>query len=159
MLSGTGRLLARWTPPSVPAGLSWTGDARHLVVDLRYSVVVLDAHLEPEWSQATSSLLSAVAAPAGSAFALLTVRAGADGSEVTALELRDARRPRWGARIVRSDTLGGPIVWSPDARFLLVERPLGRDWLLVDARTRRSRGLAFPRTLHAVFGGLVRWIR
>jgi hypothetical protein len=41
----------------------------------------------------------------------------------------------------------------------LIERPLGRDWLLVDARTRRARGLAFPRTLHAVFGGLVRWIR
>ncbi len=159
MLSGTGRPLARWTPPRAPAGLSWTGDGRHLVVDLRYSVAVLDAHLEHEWSQMTPSLLSAVAAPAGSAFALLTVRARADGSQVTALELRDARRPRWGARVARSDVLGGPVVWSPDARFLLVERPLGRDWLLVDARTRRSRGLAFPRTLHAVFGGLVRWIR
>ena len=32
-------------------------------------------------------------------------------------------------------------------------------WLLVDVATRRQRGLELPRSLRAVFGGIVAWFR
>jgi hypothetical protein len=159
LLSGTGRPLARWHPGRTPVSLSWTGDGAHLVVSLRYSVVVLGAGLEPQWSRRSASILSAVAAPAGTLFALLTVRLRADGSQVTTLELRDAEKPGLRRRLARTSVLLGRIVWSPAARYVVVERPLRREWLLVNVRTGRARGLALPRDLRPIFDGVVSWFR
>jgi hypothetical protein len=159
LVTGTGNLLARWHASRAPAGLSWTGDGRHLVVNLRYAVVVLDHRLHPRTWLRTQSLLSAVGAPAGSLFGLLTVRTLSDGSLVTTLELRDAQRQGWHARLARANVLDGRIVWAPDGRSLMVERPLMKDWLLVDVRTHRTRGLELPRGLRTIFGGVVSWFR
>ena len=157
LISGGGRPLARWHPGRTPVSLSWTGDGAHLVVSLRYSVVVLGARLEPQWSRRSPSILSAVAAPAGSLFALLTVRVRADGSQVTTLELRDAQEPGCGGA-----SLARPGSWDascgrPPRATLMVERPLRQDWLLVNVRTGRARGFALPRDLHPIFGGIVSW--
>jgi hypothetical protein len=158
LLSGEGRRLARWRPPRRPAGLSWTGDARHLVVSLRFSTVVLDPRLEPQATRRSSPILSIAAAPRGAAYAVLLVRSNPDGSQVTTLELRDAERPHRLVVLARADVLSGPIVWSPDARFTLVEQPLQHAWLMVDVRTRRRRELALPRGIRSIFGGLVEWL-
>jgi hypothetical protein len=159
LMSGSGRLLARWRSGRIPVSLSWTGDGRYLVVSLRFSIVALDARLEPQWSRRSPSILSAVAAPAGSRFALLTVRLRADGSQVTTLELHDATRPGWHRRLARTSVLLGRIVWSPGARYVMVERPLRREWLLVNVRTGRARGLELPRDLRPIFDGVVSWSR
>jgi hypothetical protein len=159
LMSGSGRTLAGWRPGRIPVSLSWTGDGNHLVVSLRYSVVVLGARLEPQWSRRSPSILSAVSAPAGSRFALLTTQVHPDGSQPTTLELRDAERPESRVRLARANALLGRIVWSPDARLVMVERPLQRDWLVVDARTGRARGLELPRGLRPIFDGVVDWSR
>ena len=86
------------------------------------------------------------------------MRATAHGSQVTTLELRDAARAGRRARLARAYVLQGRIVWSPDARFILVERPLLRSWMLVDVRTRRSRHIELPRALRLASGGVVDWI-
>jgi hypothetical protein len=150
--SGGGRVLARWRPGRMPVGLSWTGNGRHLVVSLRFSVVVLDPSLRPEWSMHSPAILSAAAAPVGTRFALLTVSATATGAPVTTLELRDAARPPLHARLARAWTLGGRIVWSPDGRDVIVARPVLRDWLLITVRTHRARRLVPPRDLPADHG-------
>lgn len=147
LVAATGRVLARWHPGRVPVSLSWTGDARHIVVSLRFSFVILDPKLRPEWSRRSPAILSAVAAPRGAGFAVITVRGGAEGSTVTELRLRDAERPGWSIRAARGAKLFGRIVWSPDARSLLVERWVAVDWLLVEARTGRIRLLEPPREL------------
>lgn len=146
---GTGRVLERWRPGRKPVGLSWTGDGHHLVVSLRYSVVVLDPRLRVEWSMRSPAILSAVAAPVGTHFALLTASVTAAGAPLTTLELRDAGTPAMHARLARTWTLGGRIVWSPDARSLLVARPVLRDWLLITVSTHRARRIAPPRDLPA----------
>jgi hypothetical protein len=150
--SGSGRVLARWRPGRMPVALSWTGNAQHLVVSLRYSVVVLDPSLRPEWSMRSKAILSAVAAPVGTRFALLTVSAAPDGAPLTTLELHDAASPRLHARLARTWTLGGRIVWSPDARSLIVARPVLRDWLLITIRTHGARRIVPPRNLPAEDG-------
>jgi hypothetical protein len=147
LVSAKGRALARWHPGRVPVSLSWTGDARHLVVSLRYSFVILDRQLRPEWSRRSHAILSAVSAPHGSRFAVMTVRAGAGGSTRTELELHDAERPGWSMRTARGATLFGRIVWSPDAHSLLVERMVAVDWLLVDVGTGQVRVIEPPREL------------
>jgi hypothetical protein len=42
---------------------------------------------------------------------------------------------------------------------VMVERPLRREWLLVNVRTGRARGLELPRDLRPVFDGVVSWSR
>jgi hypothetical protein len=155
----SGRTLARWHPPKQVAGLSWVAGGSRLVVSLRYAITVLDQAFRPQWTLRTRSILSAVAAPAGTLFGLATVRAKADGSQVTTVELRDAGRHAWHVRLARAYVLTGAIVWAPDGRSLMIERPLQRDWLLVDVATRRQRGLELPRSLRPVFGGIVAWFR
>jgi hypothetical protein len=145
--SGAGRVLARWRPGRMPVALSWTGNEQHLVVSLRYSVVVLDPRLRPEWSMRSPSILSAVAAPVGTRFALLTASTTAAGAPLTTLELHDAATPGLHARLARTWTLGGRIVWSPDARSLIVARPVLRDWLLITVRTAGARRIVPPRDL------------
>ena len=91
--------------------------------------------------------MSAVAAPIGTRFALLTVRRECECR--TAHDARAVRRaelevaPAAGARL----DLGGRVVWSPDARSLIVARPVLRDWLLITVGTRVARRLAPPRDL------------
>jgi hypothetical protein len=147
LASGTGKVLARWRPSRMPVGLSWTGDEQHLVVSLRYSVVVLDPRLQVEWSMHSPSILSAVAAPVGTRFALLTASTTAAGAPLTTLEVHDAARPAMHTRLARTWTLGGRIVWSPDARSLIVARPVLRDWLLISVRTHAARRMVPPRDL------------
>lgn len=157
LLNDSGRELARWHPGRIPVSLSWTGDGSHLVVSLRYSVVVLSGRLVPQWSRRTASIVSAVAAPEGSRFALLTARDAPDGRPVNALDLRDVQHPASQIRLAQAYALGR-IVWSPDARFVMVERPPQRDWLLVDVHTRRARGLDVPHRLRPLFDGVLRWL-
>jgi hypothetical protein len=152
LANGGGKVLARWRPGRMPVALSWTGDGQHLVVSLRFSVVVLDPRLRPEWSQHSPAILSAAAAPVGTRFALLTVHATAAGAPLTTLELRDAAKPALHARLARTWTLGGRIVWSPDGGSLIIARPVLRDWLLITVRTRAARRLVPPRALPADHG-------
>ena len=145
--SGTGRVLARCCAGRKPVALSWTGNGQHLVVSLRYSFAVLDPRLRVEWSLRSPAITSAVAAPIGTRFALLTVGVNASAAPRTTLELYDARNSRSHRRLARSWTLGGRVVWSPDARSLIVARPVLRDWLLITVGTRVERRLAPPRDL------------
>jgi hypothetical protein len=159
LMSGRGRLIASWRAKRIPIALSWTGDGRHLVVSLRYSYVVLTADLQPQWTRRTPSLLSVVAAPTGTAFALLSVRAKTDGPELTTLEFRDAAQRGRVRSLTLTEPSSGPVVWSPDSRGVLVERSLRNDWLLVDARSGRHRDVKLPDGLRAVFGGVTAWFR
>jgi hypothetical protein len=110
---------------------------------------VLDPRLRVEWSMRSPAILSAVAAPVGTHFALLTASVTTAGAPLTTLDLHDAGTPAMHARLARTWTLGGRIVWSPDARSLLVARPVLRDWLLITVRTRGARRIAPPRDLPA----------
>jgi hypothetical protein len=110
-------------------------------------VVVLDPGLRVEWSLRTPAILSAVAAPVGTRFALLSDRTTASGAPLTTLDLRDAARAQWHARLASSWTLGGRVVWSPDSKSLIVGRMVLHDWLLIDARTGAARRLVPPRDL------------
>ena len=87
------------------------------------------------------------------------MRGAPDGSQVTTLELHDAERPGRHRRLARAYVLLGRIVWSPDARFVLVERPLLRAWMLLDVRTGGARTIELPRALRHVSGGVLAWIR
>jgi hypothetical protein len=147
VVSGTGRVLAHCCTGRKPVALSWTGNAQHLVVSLRYSFAVLDPGLRVEWSLHSPAVLSAVAAPIGTRFALLTVGVNASGAPHTTLELYDARSSRSHRRLARSWTLGGRVVWSPDARSLIVARPVLRDWLLITAGNGAARRLSPPRDI------------
>jgi hypothetical protein len=152
IVSRTGRRLAHWRPGRKPVSLSWTGNAQHLVVSLRYAVVVLAPDLRVESWLRSPPILSAVAAPVGTRFALLTVHTTASGVPLATLELRDAARRGMHSRLAASWTLGGRVVWSPDARSLIVARPVLRDWLVIDVRTHAVRRRAPPRQVPPAAG-------
>lgn len=142
---GDGSLIARWLPSRMPVGLSWSGDGGHLVVSLRYSLIVLDAQLRPRWSRRTPAILNVVAAPIGTRFALMTVRGVRAGLSTETLEVRDAARPGWREPLTASPGFSSRCAWSPDGAYLIVGRPAQRDWLLITVRTRAARSLELPR--------------
>ena len=141
---GDGSLIARWLPSRMPVGLSWSGDGGHLVVSLRYSLIVLDAQLRPRWSRRTPAILNVAAAPIGTRFVVMTVRGGQAGPSPETLEVRDAARPGWRSPLTTSPGFSSRCAWSPDGVYVIVGRPSQRDWLLITVRTRVARSLALP---------------
>ena len=117
--SGTGRLLAhccaraqarRALVDGRRRSTSWSRCATPSPCSIRASRV--------EWSLHSPAILSAVAAPVGTRFALLTVGVKASGAPHTTLELRDARSSAVAARgSPAAGRSAGRVVWSPDARI------------------------------------------
>jgi hypothetical protein len=145
--------LARIRLPRVTPEVAWSGDGRHIYVNLHRSIAVYDgrgrrtARIRMPRDQAVTTF-----APARTGGLLAVARHAGGVSEVALVGPR--ARPRV---LFRGDGRFTRLVFSPNGRWLLVAWPAADQWiylrpgaagaarvLTVPAVTRRFRGPGFP---------------
>lgn len=124
----SGRVL--WHAPLrvTPTRLSWSSDGRDLAVVSQHRIVVLDAAgtLRRTVTTLTDDIVGAAFAP-GTHRLALSLRT-ATGSEVRVV---DIDRPGRGQLLFAGPGAFGDMVWSPDARWLLVSWPTADQWVFL----------------------------
>jgi hypothetical protein len=148
-VDGAGRLVVRsadsgavqWraTLPQRPRELEWSGDGRYVLVRGTSSLTVFGyrgtPRLSPLGGRNTAPVVDATFQPLSSAIAFVQQAAGRSFVWFYPQLAADATRAR---RVLSVSGTVDRVVWSPDARWLLLSWPSADEWLFIRSASVRK---------------------